>query len=551
MKKKSLLASLIVVFCFSLIGCGKSNAEPEQVVDTQMVQDEAEGNEPSGEDDFIEESDKEDGEKQKADDESTDKAKTENSEADNESENTIEQGHPVDIHGKLSVKGTQLVDANGKPYQIKGVSTHGINWFPEYVNKDGFQTMRDEWGINCIRLAMYTAESNSYCEGGNKDALKELVSDGVSYATDLGMYVIIDWHILHDLDPNKYKAEALAFFDEMSKKYANNKNVLYEICNEPNGGTSWSQVKSYAEEVIPIIKSNDPDAIIIVGTPTWSQDVDLAAKDPIKGYDNIMYTIHFYADTHRDNIRQKMTSALDAGIPVFCTEFGVCDASGSGANNFDEGNTWIGLMNDKGVSYCIWNLSNKNETSSLIKSGCGKKSGWTKDDLSDAGLWYVDVLGKKLADGDNKSDEKASKETETNSSSKEKTDTSSKENNEIKDDTKADDKKVEQSSKNAKGDLSVSAKCSNNWSDGTKRFYQYDLVIENTGREVVNSWTIQLSFDGDVKIDQSWNGKFEVNGKTVNVKPVDYNTTIEKGQKIDVGFIICSDKEITKVDVVR
>ena len=307
-----------------------------------------------------------------------------------------EKDTPVEVHGKLSVKGTQLVDANGNAYQIQGASTHGINWFPEYINKEGFQSMRDDWGINCVRIAMYTAEPEGYCEGGNKEQLKALIKQGVDYATELGMYVIIDWHILHDLDPNKYKQDAIEFFDEMAKLYADYDNVLYEICNEPNGGTSWSQVKDYANEVIPVIKEHDPDAVIIVGTPTWSQDVDLAAMDPIEGYDNIMYTIHFYADTHRDDIRQKMEKALAAGIPVFCTEFGVCNASGSGANNFDEGNKWIQAMDDNGVSYCIWNLSNKNETSSLIKSGCTKKSGWTKDDLSEAGLWYIEVLGKDV-----------------------------------------------------------------------------------------------------------------------------------------------------------
>lgn len=433
-----------------------------------------------------------------------------------------EKETPVAVHGKLSVKNTQLVDANGSAYQIQGVSTHGINWFPEYVNKEGFQTMRDEWGINCVRIAMYTAESDSYCEGGNREQLKTLVKQGVDYATELGMYVIIDWHILHDQDPNKYKKDAMEFFDEMSELYADYDNILYEICNEPNGGTTWSQVKKYANEVIPVIKEHDPDAIIIVGTPTWSQDVDLAAMDPIEGFDNIMYTIHFYADTHRDSIRQKMETALAAGIPVFCTEFGVCDASGSGANNFDEGNKWIKAMDDNGVSYCIWNLSNKNETSSLIKSGCSKKSGWTKEDLSEAGLWYVEVLGKDV-------NEIGKSLPAENQSEKEDTENIDK-NNEA-----AVDKKNGESKS---GNLKVSVSCSNHWSDKSKEFYQYDVKIQNEGSVAVDGWSVQLDFEQSITIDQSWNGNYTTSGSNITIQPVDYNQKIEAGQSVDAGLII-------------
>ena len=228
-----------------------------------------------------------------------------------------ESGTPLENHGKLSIDGTDVVDKNGKKYQLKGVSTHGLAWFPEYVNKDAFQTLRDDWGANLIRLAMYTGESGGYCQDGDKSKLKSLVDDGVEYATELGMYVIIDWHILSDNNPSMNQDEAIAFFDEMSAKYVDYDNVLYEICNEPNGSTSWSDVKEYAEAIIPVIRANDKDAIIIVGTPTWSQDVEIAADDPITGQENIAYTTHFYAATHKDNIRSKVKTAHDKGLCVF------------------------------------------------------------------------------------------------------------------------------------------------------------------------------------------------------------------------------------------
>ncbi|MDD6327937.1 MAG: cellulase family glycosylhydrolase [Lachnospiraceae bacterium] len=298
-----------------------------------------------------------------------------------------EEGTPFANHGKLSVKGTDIVDEHGEKYQLKGLSTHGIAWFPDYVNKDAFQTFRDDWNANLIRLAMYTAENNGYCTGGNKEQIKGLVCTGVEAATDLGMYVIVDWHILHDLNPQVYKEEAKAYFAEMSKKYKDYDNVIYEICNEPNGGTTWSDVKSYAEEVIPIIRENAPDAIIIVGTPTWSQDVDVAAKDPITGYDNIMYAAHFYATTHTDGIRNKVTTAIDAGLPVFISEFSICDASGNGAIDYNQADLWFDLIDNYNLSYAAWNISNKAETSSVIISSCNKTSGWTVDDLSDTGKW--------------------------------------------------------------------------------------------------------------------------------------------------------------------
>ncbi|MBR3833196.1 MAG: cellulase family glycosylhydrolase [Lachnospiraceae bacterium] len=298
-----------------------------------------------------------------------------------------ESGTPFENHGKLSVEGTDIVDKNGTMYQLKGVSTHGIAWFPDYVNKDCFQTFRDDWGANLIRLAMYTHENGGYCTDGDKEYLKGLVDDGVNYATELGMYVIVDWHILHDLNPQVNKEEAKKFFQEMSAKYKNYDNVIYEICNEPNGGTSWADVKSYAEEIIPIIRANAPDAIIIVGTPNWSQDVDIAAKDPITGYDNIMYAAHFYAATHTDSIRNKVQTALDSGLPVFISEFSICDASGNGAIDYGQADKWFELIGSNNLSYAGWNISNKNETSSLIKPDCNKTSWWSEGELSETGVW--------------------------------------------------------------------------------------------------------------------------------------------------------------------
>lgn len=298
--------------------------------------------------------------------------------------------------GRLHVKGTKLVDKKGHEVQLRGVSTHGLSWYPQYVNDKCFAQLHDKWGANVVRLAMYTEEYNGYCSGDakNRSDLKKRIKKGVRLAKKHKMYVIVDWHILSDGNPNSHKKEAKAFFREMSREFKGYNNVIYEICNEPNNGTSWKEIKSYARSVISTIRKNDKKAVIVVGTPTWSQDVDQAAADPIKG-DNIMYALHFYAATHKTDLRNKMTAAINKGLPVFVTEYGICDASGNGAIDKKEADRWIQTMDEYGVSYIAWNLSNKQESSSIIKSSCSKVSGFKKSDLSDEGKWLYSMLRKK------------------------------------------------------------------------------------------------------------------------------------------------------------
>lgn len=306
---------------------------------------------------------------------------------------SVDDSTPYGQHGALHVENGKLTGADGNTVQLYGMSTHGIAWFPQYINYDSFRTLRDDWNTNCIRLAMYTAEYGGYCAGGDKEQLKQLVRDGVSYATELGMYVIVDWHILSDCDPNQNKDEAIAFFREMSEAFADNDNVLYEICNEPNSGTSWDSIKSYAEEVIPVIRAQKPDAVILVGTPTWSQEIDKAAASPLT-FDNVMYTLHFYAGTHKDDLRNRLETCAQSNLPVFVSEFGMCDASGNGANDFDSTTKWLDLLNKYQISFCCWNLANKDESSSVFKAASTALSDWTDEDFNESGRWIRDYFRK-------------------------------------------------------------------------------------------------------------------------------------------------------------
>ncbi len=298
----------------------------------------------------------------------------------------------VSVHGQLSVKGTDLVDKNGEPVQLRGVSTHGIQWFPAFTNKELFRYLRDEWSINVIRLAMYSGAGEGYTDS-TKEGIEQTLQNAVDAAIELDMYVIIDWHVLQDQSPQVRKADALRFFKYISKKYADYPNVIYEICNEPNGYASWSgDVKPYAEEVIPVIRANDPDSVIIVGTPTWSQDIDKALADPLK-YDNIMYALHYYAATHTDWLRDRLKKCHDSGLPVMVTEFGNCDASGNGNNDFAQAEKWLNLLDSLNISYMNWSLCDKAETASLLRPGASSTGGWTDDQLTENGKfmkkWFV------------------------------------------------------------------------------------------------------------------------------------------------------------------
>ena len=309
---------------------------------------------------------------------------------------TTAPDNPVKAWGALQVKGTDLCSSTGAKVQLKGVSTFGIIWDEgrDNINLEAFKTLKS-WGVNTIRLAVYTEEYGGYCRNDvDRSRLDGIIENGVSYATQLGLYVIIDWHILNDNNPNTHISEAKQFFTKYSKKYAGYNNILYEICNEPNGGTSWADVKSYADTIIPIIRQNDDDAVILVGTPSWSQKPDEAAKNPVNQKKNVMYVAHFYASEHGSDLRNAITNARKLGAPVFISECSVTRASGDGEINYTAANEWKKFVNDNNLSFVEWSLSNKSETSAMIKSSCSKHSGWTDSDLKDSALFFKKWFGE-------------------------------------------------------------------------------------------------------------------------------------------------------------
>ena len=291
-------------------------------------------------------------------------------------------------NGALHVDGTKLVDENGETAELRGVSTHGLTWFPKFINEELFNEVSSQWGANLIRLANYSEE---YSKGKEKESLK-LVEKGIEYAVESDMYVIVDWHVLEEKNPLTNLSDAIDFFYKISKKYKDVSNVIYEICNEPNGDTTWTEIKEYASCVIPIIKSQNPDAVIIVGTPDYDRDLVVAQKDPIEGYSNIMYAFHFYAASHKEEMRNTLENAIADGLPIFVSECGLSEESGDGELDLKEAKLWFNLLSENQIPFTIWSLSNKDESSAMIKSSVYHKGYITDDELTISGKAVKTIL---------------------------------------------------------------------------------------------------------------------------------------------------------------
>ncbi len=455
------------------------------------------------------------------------------------SEPTAPSARPQQGSGSLSplaVRGTRLVNAAGEPVQLRGVSTHGLAWFPQFVNEALFAEMAQSWGVNAVRLALYTAEYGGWCTGGDRAALKKLVLDGVDYAERAGLYVIVDWHILSDGNPNAHKAEAVAFFREISALLAQKTHVLYEICNEPNGGTTWQDIAAYAREVIPVIRQNDPDCVILVGTPNWSQRVDEAVRAPLSEFDNIMYTLHFYAGTHRADLRNTMLAALDAGLPIFVSEFGITDASGNGGLDEAEADRWTAALNERGVSYLMWSLSNKAEDSAAIRSSCAKTSGLTESDLTTAGKWLLRTLsGTAPALSDPSTPPEPPSTTPPEPS-----DTSPAAQPEPSDPPAVAPPTTppSETAENVPW-LTADLTLVNEWTSADGAYRQYAVTVTNTTGAPVESWQAQIVLDAPFAIDNVWNAAATASGRTLTLTNAPWNATLAPNATLQtIGLIL-------------
>ncbi|MFI9587555.1 glycoside hydrolase family 5 protein [Streptomyces sp. NPDC052236] len=302
---------------------------------------------------------------------------------------------PVGINGQLRVCGARLCNQYGKPIQLRGMSTHGLQWYSQCVTSGSLDALATDWNADVMRISMYIQEDGYET---NPRRFTDLVHSMIEQATARGMYAIVDWHMLSPGDPNHNLSRAKTFFTEIAQRHAGKTNVLYEIANEPNG-VSWPTIKSYAEQLIPVIRQHDPDTPVLVGTRGWSSlgvsdgsNETEIVNNPVNA-SNIMYTFHFYAGSHGAAYLGALSRAADK-LPMFVTEFGTQTYSGDGANNFAQAQQYIDLMASKKISWSNWNYSDDFRSGAVFRTGtCANNGPWTgTGPLKPAGVWVRDRI---------------------------------------------------------------------------------------------------------------------------------------------------------------
>lgn len=293
---------------------------------------------------------------------------------------------PVERHGQLQVLGNQLCDSKGEPVVLRGVSLGWHNLWPRFYNRKCVKWLRDDWNCTVIRAAMGVCIEDNYLE--NPEFALKCINEVVKAAIKNGIYVIIDWHTYYP-----EKEAAVKFFDMMAEKYGKYPHVIYEIYNEPMED-SWESVRDYAYDVIAAIRRHDPDNIVLVGNPHWDQDLHLVAEKPLEGVSNIMYSLHFYAATHGEDLRRRAEDAWNRGIPVFVNESAGMECTGDGPINSEEWQRWIDWMEAHRISWINWSVSDKNETCSMLLPRASKDGRWKDDVIKPYGRMVRENLRK-------------------------------------------------------------------------------------------------------------------------------------------------------------
>jgi endoglucanase len=288
----------------------------------------------------------------------------------------------------LKVQGVHLVDKNGQPVTLRGTSFGWSNWYGQFYTEQTVDWLVADWNVSVVRAAIGVEPNGAYISNPPKQT--ELAMDVIDAAIKDDIYVIVDWH-----SHNIRTEEAVEFFEEIATEYGKYPNIIYEIFNEPVH-QSWDSVKIYAETVIKAIREIDKNNVILVGNPHWDQDIHIAADSPITGSTNLMYSLHFYAATHKESLRQNADYALKKGLPLFVSECAGMEASGDGTIDKDSWNTWLNWMETNKISWACWSVSSKNETCSMIKDdSVNPKGPWTDDDLKEWGKIVRETLRAK------------------------------------------------------------------------------------------------------------------------------------------------------------
>jgi endoglucanase len=301
---------------------------------------------------------------------------------------------PAAEHGKLLVCGTTLCDESGNEVQLRGMSTHGLQWYSQCLNDASLDALAYDWGADIVRLSMYIQEDGYETD---PEGFTQRMHDLIDEVTARGQYVIVDWHMLDPGDPNYNLERAETFFAEIAQEHGDQDNIFYEVANEPSG-VEWPTIKAYHEAIIPVIRQYDDDGVILLGTPDWSSlglsggsDEQEVIDDQVDA-ENIMYTFHFYAASHDEWYLDGLARAADE-IPMFVTEFGTQEYTGDGPNDFAMTQRYLDLMADKGISWVNWNYSDDERSGAVFEPGTCPGGPFTgTGNLKEAGVWIRDAI---------------------------------------------------------------------------------------------------------------------------------------------------------------
>lgn len=293
---------------------------------------------------------------------------------------------PVANHGRLSVSNAQIRNQHGNPVQLRGLSFFWSQWDDgaPFYNASVVDFLANNWNVSLVRASMAVDQGGYLTNPGEADKVRRVVNAAIAN----GIYVIIDWHT-HAI----HTSAAVTFFQNMAREFGNHPNVIYEIFNEPINQT-WAEVKAYSQTVVNAIRAIDPDNLIIIGSPTWSQDVHIAAADPVPGT-NLAYALHFYAGTHEAWLRTQAQTAIGLGQAIFVTEWGTTHSDGGTADRrvyTAESTTWLNWMDARNISWANWSITAKDEASAILRPGASTTGGWTDANLTESGRFVRDRL---------------------------------------------------------------------------------------------------------------------------------------------------------------
>lgn len=304
----------------------------------------------------------------------------------------------------IKVNGNSFINEKGKVIVFKGVSISD----PDKLVKDGRWNKRHfeeikKWGANVIRVPVHPV---AFHQRGVEEYIK-LLDNAVEWCTELGIYIIIDWHSIGNLRMeilsqdmhNTTKKETFNFWRTIASHYKDVPTVaFYELFNEPTtlngqyGTCTWEEWKTLMEQIIDIIYAHNKTAIPLVAGFNWAYDLTSVRHSPI-AREGVAYVTHPYPGKRpkpREPKWEEDFGFVADKYPVMATEIGFMKENEEDKNLNDDGSYGPEIMNyfnKKGISWVVW-VFDPVWVPQMIKS-------WNYEP-TDQGIFFRDVMQGKF-----------------------------------------------------------------------------------------------------------------------------------------------------------